>query len=65
MKNLRNSILSLGGQFRFETTLTDVVATKGKLCGAVVNHEETIATSHLILAIGHSARDTFRMLHQE
>ena len=31
--------------------------------GAVVNHEETIATNHLVLALGHSARDTFRMLY--
>ena len=65
VKNLRNSILALGGQFRFGTTLTDVVVEKGKLCGAVVNHQETIATSHLVLAIGHSARDTFQMLQRK
>ena len=62
VKNLRNSILSLGGQFRFETTLTNIVAPNGRMIGAVVNHEEMIATNHLILALGHSARDTFRML---
>ena len=64
VKNLRNSILSLGGQCRFETTLTDIVAKKGRICGAVVNHAETIATSHLVLALGHSARDTFHMLYE-
>ena len=64
VKNLRTSILSLGGQFRFQTTLTDVSAKNGELCGAVVNHEEMIETSHLVLALGHSARDTFRMLHR-
>jgi uncharacterized protein len=64
VKNIRNTILSLGGQVRFETKLTGVEIRDGRIAGAIVNGSENIETNTLVLAIGHSARDTFEMLHQ-
>lgn len=60
---LRRKIESLGGEFRFETTLTDVKVQNGALCAVVVNGTEEIPCTQLVLAIGHSARDTVEMLY--
>ncbi len=57
--NLRNEILRLGGEIRFESQVTDFVIRSGKLEGIVINGTEKIACDALVLAIGHSARDTF------
>ncbi|HUS74099.1 MAG TPA: FAD-dependent oxidoreductase [Sedimentisphaerales bacterium] len=62
VKNLRNTIISLGGQVRFETKLTGLKIKDGKVAGAIVNDSETIETDTIVLAPGHSARDTFEML---
>ena len=63
VQNIRNRIISLGGQVRFNTQLTQILTENGCVCGVQVNGEETIACDKLILAIGHSARDTFEYLH--
>ena len=65
VKNLREKIISFGGEFRFNTCLTDLIITDGKLEGIIVNNSERIDTEVLVLAIGHSARDTFRMLENK
>ncbi|MDD5326518.1 MAG: hypothetical protein PHY02_01735 [Phycisphaerae bacterium] len=64
VKNLRDTIISLGGEVRFETKLTGIKIKEGKVAGAIVNDSETIETDTIVLALGHSARDTFEMLHQ-
>ncbi len=64
VKNLRNTIISSGGQVRFETKLTGIKIKDGKVVGAIVNDSETIETGTIVLALGHSARDTFEMLHR-
>lgn len=61
VKRLRNEIVSLGGEIRFQSTLTDLHIEKGVLQGIDVNHQ-FLPCEQLILAIGHSARDTLRML---
>ena len=61
VKNMREYIISKGGEFRFETQVTDLVISKGKLVGVKCGEEE-IKTDTVILAIGHSARDTFKMI---
>ena len=65
--NIRHKILSLGGEVRFGTRLEQT--EEGRLTGAVlVNDEgnrEEFVTDALILAIGHSARDTFEMIHEK
>lgn len=67
--NLRRKILSLGGEYRFETRLIDLIVKDGRLCGVkVVNaagETEEIAADNVILAVGHSARDTFEMLYNK
>ena len=61
--NLRNKIISLGGEFRYNTTLTNLVISNNCVNGIIVNNNEEIKTNCLVLAIGHSARDTFYMLN--
>lgn len=65
IKNIRKEIISLGGEFLFDTTVTDLNIKNGRLAGVVVakdNSTEMIDTDCAVLAIGHSARDTFEML---
>ncbi len=64
--NLRKKIESLGGDIRFDTRLGSLVTEKGRLKAVDVTGKdgaETIETDVLILAVGHSARDTFAMIH--
>ena len=61
--NMRNKIISLGGEFMYNSCLTDVNIVDGSVSSIVVNDDFVIPCDVLVLAIGHSARDTFRMLH--
>ena len=61
--NMRNKIINMGGEFRYNTKLTDLIINKNKLEGIIVNNNEEIKTNYLFLAIGHSARDTYKVLH--
>ncbi len=63
VKNMRDKIISLGGEFRYKTKLTDLIIENNKLEKIIVNNTEEIKCNNLILAIGHSARDTFLMLY--
>ena len=68
VKSIREEILSLGGEIYFETKLEELIVSGGRITGIKVrngNQEKTIKCSSLILAIGHSARDTFEELHRE
>lgn len=62
IKNMRKKIISKKGKFLFNTTLTDLEIKNGQIVAIEVNHKEKIKTNILILAIGHSARDTYKML---
>lgn len=64
VQNLRQRIISLGGQVRFCSQVTDILRENGRITGLQINGEETVACDNVIFAIGHSARDTFRMLHE-
>ena len=68
VKNLREKIISLGGRFYFNNLLTDVVIENGEVQGAVIrnnkNEMEKLPVKKIILAIGHSSRDTYRMFHK-
>lgn len=59
---MRNKIICMGGEFRYRTCLTDIITNDSSLEAIEVNGEEIIPCNNLILAIGHSARDTFEML---
>lgn len=64
VRNMRKEIESLGGEVRFESQVTDFVIGQGRIKGVVVNSFETIETDVVVLAIGHSARDTFKILYE-
>ncbi len=63
VQNLRHKIISLGGEVRFSTKLTGIRTENGRVIGAELENGEILDCDQIILAIGHSARDTFEMLH--
>ena len=67
VKTLRERIVRLGGEVRFETRLADLIIEDGHVTGAVLEgadgQRETVDADGIILAVGHSARDTFEALH--
>ncbi|WP_298842057.1 NAD(P)/FAD-dependent oxidoreductase [Clostridium sp.] len=63
VKNIRETIIKLGGEVRFNSKLEDISIKNGKLQSIIVNGEE-IPCDNLILAPGHSSRDTYEMLHK-
>ena len=62
VQNLRAEIICRGGEVRFNAQVTDLKQEEGKLTGVVLENGEVIDCDYAILAIGHSARDTFQML---
>lgn len=66
VKNIREQILSLGGEVHFETTLQNIILKDGRITGVEVKPQESAAyrvdTEKVVLAVGHSARDTFELL---
>jgi uncharacterized FAD-dependent dehydrogenase len=64
VEKMRETIQSLGGEIRFESRVDDIVITDGKISEVVLVSGEHIVTNHLVLAVGHSARDTFEMIHR-
>lgn len=64
VKKMREDILHLGGEVRFNSRVTDFLMENGRLCGVMVGGKEQIQAGILVLAIGHSARDTFEILHK-
>lgn len=64
VKNIRNEIIALGGEVYFEECVTDFIIQNNKIKELVINDDEKIEVSNVILAIGHSARDTFETLYK-
>ena len=64
VETLRHQIEKMGGSFRFETKMTDLIMEKGRLKAVEVDHKERIPAEVCVLAPGHSARDTFEMLNR-
>ncbi len=66
VKNIRQEIIDLGGDVRFETKLISLKSKDSAVTGAVIRsadgRTENIETDNVVLALGHSARDTFKML---
>ena len=64
VESMRQTIESLGGEYRFESKVVDLLLDEGrKLRGVKLENGEEIASDHAVLALGHSARDTFEMLY--
>ena len=64
VEKMRAEIQSLGGEIRFRSRVDDLVIEDGRVRGVVLADGETIRADHVVLALGHSARDTFAMLHR-
>jgi len=60
---MREKIIALGGEVRFRQQVTDLLVEDRQVTGVQLADGAHLATRHVVLAVGHSARDTFRMLH--
>jgi uncharacterized FAD-dependent dehydrogenase len=63
VQNFRAKIEALGGEIRFQSRVEDIDIQNGKAKGVTLANGEYIASNHIVLAVGHSARDTFQMLY--
>jgi uncharacterized FAD-dependent dehydrogenase len=64
VEKMRETIRSLGGEIHFQSRVDDILIQNGQAAGVVLSNGEQIAADHLVLALGHSARDTFEMIHK-
>ena len=64
VEKIRTEIESLGGEIRFEQRVTDLLIEGGRVRGLMLASGEEMQADHVVLALGHSARDTFAMLHE-
>ena len=62
IKNMIEKIIKMGGEIKYNTCLTNIITDQNKLTHIEINHQKTIPCDNLILALGHSSRDTFEML---
>jgi uncharacterized FAD-dependent dehydrogenase len=65
VETMRHEIEQLGGEIRFQQRVSGLNIANGKVCGVRLASGEEIATDHVVLALGHSARDTFETLHEQ
>jgi len=61
---MREEIIALGGEVRFESKVTELVRSDGRVEGLRLADGEMLHSRYVVIALGHSARDTFRMLHK-
>ena len=64
IEKMRADIVALGGEIRFEQRLTDVLIEGGAIRGVTLASGGQLRADHVVLALGHSARDTFEVLHR-
>jgi uncharacterized FAD-dependent dehydrogenase len=64
MEQMRATIEGLGGEFRFKQKVVDLDIQGGQVRAVRMENGDELISDHVVLAIGHSARDTFAMLHQ-
>ncbi|MCK2108950.1 NAD(P)/FAD-dependent oxidoreductase [Pseudomonas juntendi] len=63
VEQMRQDMIALGAEVRFQEKVIDLLIEDGQLTGVVLESGEQLHSRHVVLALGHSARDTFRMLH--
>lgn len=64
VKNIRQEIIAYGGEVRFKAKVTDFIIKDGNIDALIINDNEMLHCKVIMLAIGHSARDTFEVLHR-
>ncbi|MEJ5352085.1 MAG: FAD-binding protein [Melioribacteraceae bacterium] len=65
VSNIRQTILTCGGEIYFNSRVTDLIIVNKKIIGVIVNHEKEFLADAVILAVGHSARDIYYLLNQK
>jgi uncharacterized protein len=65
VRNVRNYILERGGEIQYSSKMTNVLIEDGKAIGIMINGEKEYRSSMIFLAVGHSASDTFEMMHNK
>jgi len=65
VEKLRQQIIAAGGEFRFEAQVVDMALENNVVHGVVLASGEQVDSAHVVLAVGHSARDTFEMLYNK
>lgn len=61
--NMREQMLKWGAEIHYESQITDIMVSENSLTGLVINNNQLMEAESVVLAIGHSARDTFEMLY--
>lgn len=64
VENMRHEIEQLGGEIRFQQQVSDVLIENNTLRGVILANGEQLRSDYVIFALGHSARDTFKMLYE-
>ncbi|WP_342630790.1 NAD(P)/FAD-dependent oxidoreductase [Marinobacter alkaliphilus] len=64
VSKMREEIIRLGGEIRFEQKVTDLLLESGQVKGVELASGEQLVSRHVVMALGHSARESFRMLHR-
>jgi len=64
VRNIRLYVLERGGEIFYSSRMTDILITEGRARGIVINGEKEFLSSHIFIALGHSARDTVAMMHK-
>ncbi|GGY68674.1 hypothetical protein GCM10011613_11170 [Cellvibrio zantedeschiae] len=64
VSTMREEIRALGGEVRFESKVTDFIIEDGRMQGVTLANGEEIRSRYVVLALGHSSRDTFRKIHE-
>ena len=65
VEQMRATIESLGGEIRFQSRVDVLNIVQGQVTGVTLTNGETLNSQHVVLAVGHSARDTFKMLYEQ
>ncbi len=64
VENIRHNIVELGGEIHFAAKVDRLLREDGQVVGVELANGERLLSRHVVLAVGHSARDTFQMLHE-
>ncbi|MBT4145695.1 MAG: NAD(P)/FAD-dependent oxidoreductase [Gammaproteobacteria bacterium] len=65
VEKMRQTIESLGGEIRFEQRVDELLIESQRVQGVILANGQSISSQHIVFAIGHSARDTFKMLYEK
>ncbi len=65
VRNIRIYIIERGGDIHYDSKMTEILISKGKTAGIIINDKKEYFSSSIFIALGHSARDTVTMIHKK